>query len=126
VDFLARSWIRRSSLRDDPAQTGWHDRRITRRLDEGEVFCVTTVITRQAYRADVDVFFDARRALDHYLSVPTTVQVQVLAGVASLTGRVRWRGERAEAEAAVRQVPGVLRVTNHIAIETATPTASAS
>ena len=86
---------------------------------------MTTAVSRQAHRADVDVFFDARRALDHYLPVPTTVHVQVLAGVASLTGRVRWRGERAEAEAAVQQVPGVRRVTNHIAIETTAHTASA-
>jgi len=87
---------------------------------------MTTAVSRQAYRADVDVFFDARRALDYSLPVPTTVHVQVLAGVASLTGRVRWRGERAEAEAAVRQIPGVRRVTNHIAIETASHSASAS
>jgi osmotically-inducible protein OsmY len=87
---------------------------------------MTAAVSRQAYRADVDVFFDARRALDHSLQVPTTVHVQVVAGVASLTGRVRWRGERAEAEAAVRQVPGVRRVTNHIAIETASHTALAS
>ena len=83
-------------------------------------------VSRQAYRADVEVFFEARRALDHYLPVPTTVHVQVIGGVARLTGRVRWRGERAEAEAAVRQVPGVRQVTNHIAIETASHTASAS
>ncbi len=87
---------------------------------------MTTADSRQAHRADVDVFFDARRALDHYLPVPTTVHVQVLGGVARLTGRVRWRGERAEAEAAVRQIPGVRRVTNYIAIETTSQTASAS
>jgi osmotically-inducible protein OsmY len=87
---------------------------------------MTTADSCQAHRADVAVFFDARRALDHYLAVPTTVHVQVRSGVASLTGRVRWRGERAEAEAAVRQIPGVRRVTNHIAIETASYTESSS
>ena len=75
---------------------------------------------RPAQRSDIDVFFDARRALDYRLSLPTTVHVQVLGGVARLTGRVRWRGERAEAEAAVRQVPGVRQVTNRIAIVTDT------
>lgn len=87
---------------------------------------MTAAHSPHAHRADVDVFVDARRALDHYLPVPTTVQVQVLNGVARLTGRVRWWGERTEAEATVRQIPGVRRVTNHIAIETTSQTASAS
>ena len=87
---------------------------------------MTTADSCQAHRADVDVFFDARRALDHYLPVPTTVHVQVLAGVASLTGRVRWREERAEAEAAVRQIPGDDRYIDYIAIEAASRTAWAS
>jgi osmotically-inducible protein OsmY len=87
---------------------------------------MSTARSSQAHRADVDVFFEARRALDHYLPVPTTVHVQILGGVARLTGRVRWRGERAVAEATVRQVPGVRRVTNSIAIETASQPASAS
>ena len=85
-----------------------------------------SAVTRQANRGDVDVFFDARRALDHYLRVPTTVHVQVLGGVATLSGRVRGRGERAEAEATVRQIPGVRRVANHIAVETAAGAASGS
>lgn len=85
-----------------------------------------TEVSRHAHRTDVDVFFDARRALDCHLFVPATVHVQVLGGVACLTGRVRWRGERAEAEAAVRQVPAVRQVTNRIAIVTGAPSASCS
>ena len=85
---------------------------------------MTAGMYRAAHRSDVEVFLDARRALDRQMVVPTTVQVQVFSGTASLTGRVRWREERAEAEAAVRQIPGVLRVTNRIAVETpACPTA---
>jgi len=74
------------------------------------------------YRTDVQLCFDARRALDHRLAAPTTVHVQILSGLARLTGRVGWRGERAEAEAAVRQIPGVRRVLNYIVIETSTQT----
>jgi osmotically-inducible protein OsmY len=80
---------------------------------------MSAVIYRTGCRTDVQVFIDARRALDRQMHVPTTIQVQVFGGTASLRGRVRWREERAEAEAAVRQVPGVLRVTNHIAVENA-------
>ena len=65
---------------------------------------------------DAEVFGAARRALDLRPGVPAAVRVHVDDGVATLTGTVRLPSERAEAEDALRQVPGVRRIVNDIAV----------
>ena len=67
-------------------------------------------------RTDADVFGAARRALDLRPGVPAAVRVHVDDGVATLTGTVRLPSERAEAEDALRQVAGVRRIVNEIAV----------
>jgi osmotically-inducible protein OsmY len=72
-------------------------------------------------RSDTEIFAEARKALDDCPSIPATVRVHVEDGVAWLTGMARHAPEAAEAEAVVRQVPGVQRVVNKIALAEATP-----
>lgn len=67
------------------------------------------------------VFADARRALDVCLRMPLMVRVQIVDGLAMLSGRVCCRNERAKAEAMVRQVPGVRRVVNRIVVKSEEP-----
>lgn len=69
-----------------------------------------------APRTDAEIFAAARRALDNCPTLPGTVRVHVEHGVATLTGTVRLPAERAEAEQAVRPVPGVQHVVNHISM----------
>lgn len=67
-------------------------------------------------RSDAEIFVDARRALDRRPSIPATVRVHIEHGIATLTGTVRLPAERAEAEAAVRDVAGIRRIVNEIAV----------
>jgi osmotically-inducible protein OsmY len=69
-----------------------------------------------SHRTDADIFARARKALDERPSIPGTVRVHIDDGVAWVTGTVRRTSERAEAEDVVRQVPGVQRVVNKLAV----------
>ena len=64
--------------------------------------------------ADAEIFARARRALDDRPSIPSTVRVHIVDGVAFLTGTSRRPEARSEAEDAVRRVTGVQRVVNTI------------
>ena len=68
------------------------------------------------YRADPEIFVDAKKALEDRPSVPPEVHVHVEYGNLTLTGSVRWPFERAEAEDAVRHVEGVRRLVNRIRV----------
>lgn len=65
---------------------------------------------------DAEVFARVRRALDDIPTLSTTIRVHVEDGLAWLTGLARRHGERAQAEAIVRQVPGVREVVNKITV----------
>jgi osmotically-inducible protein OsmY len=68
------------------------------------------------YRSDPEIFVDAKKALEDRPSIPPEVHVHVEYGNVTLTGSVRWLFERAEAEAAVRQVKGIRRLVNRITV----------
>lgn len=65
---------------------------------------------------DAEIFAQARKALDERPSIPATVRVHIDDGAAWLTGIVRLSSQRAEAEQAVHQVPGVRRVVNKLTV----------
>lgn len=69
--------------------------------------------TMTARRADVEVFGDARLALDR-AGVPGTVQLHVCQGVATLTGTVRRASDLTDAADAIRFVAGVTRIVNEL------------
>jgi osmotically-inducible protein OsmY len=71
-------------------------------------------MTSTHHRLDPDIFVAARKALDDDPRVPQDVRVHVDCGTVTLTGTVRWPHESEEAEAVVRAIEGVLRVTNWI------------
>ena len=72
--------------------------------------------TRTTHRSDVEIFADARRALDQRPTVPQSVHVHVDRGAVTLTGSVRQPFERADAEEAVRQVEGIRSLVNDIIV----------
>ena len=67
-------------------------------------------------RSDDDIAADAARALELRSNVPDTVQAVVRGGHVTLTGRVQWLFQRSEAEAAVRRLPGVVGILDHIEV----------
>jgi osmotically-inducible protein OsmY len=67
-------------------------------------------------RTDADIATDAARALELHTAIPDSVQAVVHQGHVTLTGRVNWLYQRAEAEGVVRHIAGVRTVTNYIAI----------
>lgn len=67
-------------------------------------------------RTDLDIWADARNALDQRPDISATVRVHVNAGIATLTGCVRLALDVAEAEHAVQRVLGVRGVVNHISV----------
>jgi osmotically-inducible protein OsmY len=68
------------------------------------------------HRSDTEIFVDARKALDHCLSIPQGVRVHVDHGTVTLTGSVRLVHEKGEAEDVVRRIEGVQRLLNHISV----------
>lgn len=68
----------------------------------------------QSHLSDVEIFLLARHALDEHPTVPSTVRVHIVDGIAWLTGTVRLPAARTEAAEVVRRVPGVQRVVNSI------------
>jgi osmotically-inducible protein OsmY len=67
-------------------------------------------------RTDVDIAEDAVRALV-LRDVPPTVQAAVHGGYVTLTGVVPWIFQRLNAAGAVRHLPGVKGLHNHIVVE---------
>ena len=65
-------------------------------------------------RTDADIASDAVRALKLRPRIPENVQVIVRNGQVTLTGKVEWLLQKEQAEEAVRHVPGVIGVLNHI------------
>jgi osmotically-inducible protein OsmY len=65
-------------------------------------------------RTDADIASDAVRALKLRPAIPESVQVIVHNSHVTLTGKVEWLLQKEQAEKAVRHVPGVLGVLNHI------------
>ena len=63
-----------------------------------------------------DIFAAARKALDDDPRVPQDVRVHVDRGTVTVTGTVRWPGEKSEAEAVVRQIDGVRRLMTDITV----------
>jgi osmotically-inducible protein OsmY len=67
-------------------------------------------------RTDVDIAADAVRALELRSTIPESVQAVVHNGHVTLTGKVSWLFQKRDAEEAVRHIPGVRSVLNHIAV----------
>ena len=67
-------------------------------------------------RTDADIAADAVRALQLRPTVPAGVKVSVHTGHVTLTGRVEWLFQKSQAEKAVRRVPGIRGVFNHIEV----------
>ena len=65
-------------------------------------------------RTDPDIAADAAVALQLRGTVPESVQAVVHNGHVTLTGKVKWLYQREDAEKAVRHIPGVRHVLNHI------------
>lgn len=68
-----------------------------------------------AHRSDMEIFSDARIALDQP-GIPQGLRVHVDQGTVTLTGSVRWPLERTGAEDIVRGVDGVRDVVNNIVV----------
>lgn len=66
--------------------------------------------------ADDVVARDAARALQLRTTVPSSVQAVVHNGHVTLTGSVGWYFQREAAENAVRYIPGVVEVLNHVEV----------
>jgi osmotically-inducible protein OsmY len=73
-------------------------------------------VQRRLGRTDTDIAQDAAAALALRSTVPAGVQVTVHDGHVSLTGAAEWLYEKESAERAVRLVPGVRGVANHITV----------
>jgi osmotically-inducible protein OsmY len=73
-------------------------------------------------RADDEIARDAARALELRSTVPPGVQATVHQGHVTLTGDVKWYFQREAAENAIRYIPGVIQVLNHIQVIPATST----
>lgn len=77
-------------------------------------------------RQDAEARAGVLRALMRDPSVPTTVDVRVEAGIATLAGTAKWQYERAAAGAVARKVVGEHHVRNEIVlVEPLSPDASA-
>jgi osmotically-inducible protein OsmY len=67
-------------------------------------------------RPDPDIAKDALAALRSRISIPATVQATVRNGHVSLHGEVEWMYQKAAAEAAVKDLPGLKGIDNYIQI----------
>jgi osmotically-inducible protein OsmY len=73
-------------------------------------------VRRRLGRTDTDIAQDAAAALALRSTVPAGIQVAVHNGHVTLTGAASWLYEKHSAERAVRLVPGVRGVFNHIVV----------
>ena len=67
-------------------------------------------------RSDADIVADIVSALELRSTIPITVQATVHGGHVTLSGTADWMFQRRDAEDAVRPIPGVREVVNHITI----------
>jgi osmotically-inducible protein OsmY len=67
-------------------------------------------------RADDEIAHDAAKALELRNTVPRGIQAVVRGGHVTLTGNVGWHFQREAAEKAVRYIPGVREVLNHVEV----------
>jgi osmotically-inducible protein OsmY len=67
-------------------------------------------------RTDADIAAAAKRALDWNSALPDTISVTVSTGVVTLRGEVERQFQKKEAERAVRNITGVVGVTNLIEV----------
>jgi osmotically-inducible protein OsmY len=65
-------------------------------------------------RIDPDIARDALEALRNRVDVPPGIGITVRDGFITLTGRVEWMFQKSAAEHALRYLPGVRGVLNHI------------
>lgn len=70
-------------------------------------------------RNDDDIALTAMTLLEWNCVVPTTVEVQVAHGVATLSGTAAWQYQREEAERALAAVTGIKGIKNEIRLEPA-------
>jgi osmotically-inducible protein OsmY len=70
-------------------------------------------------RTDPEIAADAALALEFRASLADRIQAVVHSGHITLTGTVNWLGRKREAASAVRHIPGVRGVINHIVVEAA-------
>lgn len=75
------------------------------------------IVRLRVERTDADIAADAVRALVLRPALAETVQLAVHYGHVTLTGSVEWLYQRQEAEEAVRHIPGVRGVQNHITVK---------
>lgn len=74
-------------------------------------------------RMDIDIRDDIRNALLLDLAVPTTVEVSVSGGFATLTGTAKWQYQRDEAATVAANVAGVIDVLDEIRLTNPKPDA---
>lgn len=67
-------------------------------------------------RTDADIAADAARILELHTSIPENVQAAVHDGHVTLTGKVDWLFQKAQAEKAIRHIRGLKGVMNHISV----------
>ncbi|HET7217027.1 MAG TPA: BON domain-containing protein [Vicinamibacterales bacterium] len=75
------------------------------------------VVRLRVGRTDGDIARDAAQSLKLRPNLADTVQVSVHDKHVTLTGTVQWLYQRQEAEEAIRFIPGILGVFNHIAVK---------
>ena len=86
---------------------------------------VDVVLPKSARRTDADIAAEIARERQESTAIPGSVRIAVRDGVVTLRGVVRRPGRRDDAEAAVRRIEGVRRVSNMIdADPRLTPTAA--
>jgi osmotically-inducible protein OsmY len=87
----------------------------------GQVEGVRAVVNQIEVRlrsewTDADIAKEAARVLRLQGTVPDGVEALVRGGCVTLIGHVAWPFQKADAEQAVRHIPGVRAVMNHIAL----------
>lgn len=78
---------------------------------------ITVDLAADRVRTDADIALAAQRAIEWTSCLPSdAVCVMVEAGHVKLSGQVKWQYQRAAAEGAVRNLMGVVGVTNQIVL----------
>jgi osmotically-inducible protein OsmY len=94
--------------------------------DETSRRSVATISPHDAHeRRDSDIEQDAAHMIRSITIVPSTVHVDVMDGIVTLTGRVDWMYQKEAADNAVTHLSGVRGVSNRIAVNPRLPATSA-
>lgn len=75
------------------------------------------VVRQMVDITDADIAHNALAALKHRPDLGDTVQVTVHRGHVTLTGQVEWLLQKEAAEHALRHVPGLIGIFNHITVK---------